>query len=128
MLKLDLNSQLAARFSRAMNENPKKVDDSMEISLTEIALFIHGKAGTWAPYDTGNLRRSLNWKANSREARIGSNLVYARIHDLGGQAGRGRKVRIPKYKGRGYLTPAFEIMKNGEAIKIVEKNLKKALK
>jgi len=35
---------------------------------------------------------------------VGSNLVYARIHELGGYAGRGRKVKIPM---RPYLRPAL---------------------
>ena len=35
---------------------------------------------------------------------VGSNLVYARIHELGGLAGRGRKVKIPM---RPYLRPAL---------------------
>jgi phage gpG-like protein len=45
--------------------------------------------------DTGRLRASIVSVFNAREAIVGSNLIYARIHQLGGQAGRGRRVTIP---------------------------------
>ena len=45
--------------------------------------------------DTGRLRKSLAISATATEVHVGSNLVYARIHQLGGQAGPGRKVTIP---------------------------------
>lgn len=43
----------------------------------------------------GRLLRSITYLAGSRELEIGSNVIYARIHQLGGMAGRGRRVRIP---------------------------------
>jgi phage virion morphogenesis protein len=45
--------------------------------------------------DSGRLRKSITVEAGSQEVAVGSNLVYARIHQLGGKAGRGRKVTIP---------------------------------
>ena len=45
--------------------------------------------------DTGRLRNSISFSAAPTEVHVGSNLVYARIHQLGGQAGRGRQVTIP---------------------------------
>lgn len=44
---------------------------------------------------TGRLKRSAVTRAWRTGCQIGSNLVYARIHQLGGKAGRGRKVTIP---------------------------------
>ena len=45
------------------------------------------------------LRKSIVVRPSTRKTnlslRMGSNLVYARIHQLGGKAGRGRKVAIP---------------------------------
>lgn len=38
---------------------------------------------------------SLTWRASASEAVIGSNRRYARIHQMGGEAGRGLKVTIP---------------------------------
>ncbi|MBS3936005.1 MAG: phage virion morphogenesis protein [Sulfuritalea sp.] len=53
--------------------------------------------------DTGRLAASVTPFWSAREAGIGSNTVYAAIHQLGGQAGRGLKATLPP---RPYL-PAF---------------------
>ena len=45
--------------------------------------------------DTGRLRSSISFSATPSEVFVGSNIEYARIHQLGGKAGRGRKVTIP---------------------------------
>jgi phage virion morphogenesis protein len=41
------------------------------------------------------LRNSITYRADGSRVAIGTNLKYARIHQLGGRAGRGKKVRIP---------------------------------
>jgi len=45
--------------------------------------------------DTGRLRDSISVNASAAEVHVGSGVEYARIHQLGGQAGRGRKTTIP---------------------------------
>ena len=45
--------------------------------------------------DTARLRRSISYRAGAREISIGTNVIYAAIHQLGGKAGRGKKVNIP---------------------------------
>lgn len=45
--------------------------------------------------DTARLRRSINYTAGAREISIGTNVIYAAIHQFGGKAGRGKKVHIP---------------------------------
>jgi phage virion morphogenesis protein len=45
--------------------------------------------------DTGRLMKSLNSKAYPDRAEVGTNVVYAAIHQFGGPAGRGRKVNVP---------------------------------
>lgn len=45
--------------------------------------------------DKRNLRNSINAKATSKQVAIGTNIKYGAIHQLGGQAGRGKKVNIP---------------------------------
>jgi len=45
--------------------------------------------------DTGRLRNSISFSASPFDVHVGSNLIYARIHQMGGKAGRGRKVTIP---------------------------------
>ena len=42
-----------------------------------------------------HLYKSLTWRPGSAEVAVGSNRRYARIHQLGGDAGRGRTVAIP---------------------------------
>ena len=46
--------------------------------------------------DTGALRNSFSTFSDNDTALVGTNLVYAAIHNFGGMAGRGRKVRIPQ--------------------------------
>ena len=45
--------------------------------------------------NTARLMKSISAKAYPDRAEIGTNVVYGRIHQLGGMAGRNRKVRIP---------------------------------
>jgi phage virion morphogenesis protein len=45
--------------------------------------------------DTGRLRKSISVSASDFDVHVGSNVEYARIHQLGGQAGRGLRVTIP---------------------------------
>ena len=54
--------------------------------------------------DTGTLLKSINYKRWRNGVSIGSNLVYARIHQLGGRTGRNRSTKIPK---RPYLFFSF---------------------
>jgi len=44
---------------------------------------------------SGQLAASISRRYDSESATVGTNKKYARIHQLGGQAGRGRKVTIP---------------------------------
>jgi phage virion morphogenesis protein len=51
--------------------------------------------------DGGQLIDSLNWQASTDGSVVfGSNMVYARIHQKGGKAGRGRRTLI---KARPYM-------------------------
>lgn len=45
--------------------------------------------------DTGSLASSVTTRHDDNSATIGSNKVYAAIHQFGGNAGRGKKVKIP---------------------------------
>lgn len=55
------------------------------------------RRGAGAPKlrDRGHLYASLTYAASRFKAEVGTNRVYARIHQFGGKAGRGRKVTIP---------------------------------
>lgn len=55
------------------------------------ALFEGGQTLT----DRGHLRGSLTYAAGPTSVEVGTNLVYAAIHQLGGKAGRGHTAEIP---------------------------------
>lgn len=57
--------------------------------------------------NSGALASSITSDYDDQQAVIGSNLVYAAIHQFGGQAGRGRKVAIP-------ARPYLPITKDGQ--------------
>lgn len=44
---------------------------------------------------TARLRNSISSKVSGTAVAVGTNVVYARIHQFGGKAGRGKKVTIP---------------------------------
>ena len=45
--------------------------------------------------DRAHLRDSITRESNTRSTEIGSNIVYAAIHQFGGEAGRGQSVKLP---------------------------------
>ena len=83
---------------RGLNAAPQEIKKGLKIAMDSSLMEVHGKAVEKAPYRRGNLRRSLTWKSDTQDSRVvgavGSNLVYARIHEFGG---------IVKAKGGGYL-------------------------
>lgn len=54
-----------------------------------------GREGGMILQDTGQLAASIFTSHDSMSATIGSNKVYAAIHQLGGKTGRGHKVTMP---------------------------------
>jgi len=63
-------------------------------------------------YLRGTITHQFFFKKGVVEGAVGTNSVYGRIHELGGYAGRGRRVLIP---ARPYLFPA--LLENIEKIK-----------
>lgn len=57
--------------------------------------------------DKAFLRRSIDYAATPEKVMVGSNLPYARIHQLGGKTGKGHKVDMP---ARPYLGISDEDM------------------
>ena len=45
--------------------------------------------------DTAVLRNSITVQATENQVEVGTNVLYAAIHQLGGKAGRGKKAIIP---------------------------------
>jgi len=44
---------------------------------------------------TGRLKSSINYQAGKDHVVVGTNLIYAAIHQFGGKAGRGHRANIP---------------------------------
>lgn len=65
------------------------------------------KEGGQTLTDTALLRRSIEYAATPDKVMVGSNLKYARIHQLGGKTGKGHKVDMP---ARPYLGVSAEDM------------------
>lgn len=84
----------ATRFSRARKAAGGKVYVKNRSRTT--AAFTRAYLGGMQPLlDTGRLRNSITSRASNDFAEVGTATVYARIHQFGGKAGRGRKVTIP---------------------------------
>lgn len=54
-----------------------------------------GHEGKMLQISAGGLKSSISRKHDENSATVGTNKIYARIHQLGGKAGRGKKVTIP---------------------------------
>ena len=63
--------------------------------------------------DSGRLRSSIGYEASSAHVAVGSNVEYARIHQLGGKAGRNHSVTLP---ARPYLGFSDEDIEEARAI------------
>lgn len=72
---------------------------------------------------SSQLRNSIYYKAESDQVRIGSPKPYAAIHQLGGKAGRGLKVKLP---ARPFIGVSAE--DRIEIIEILNDHLRAALK
>lgn len=70
---------------------------------------------------SARLRNSISSRASGTKIYVGTNLVYARIHQMGGNAGRGKKVTIP---ARPFLGISKE--DQNEIARIIEKKLKES--
>jgi phage gpG-like protein len=133
--KTDMAKKVEKKI-QALANAPKKAS---KLAMTRIGNESLNIAIPLSPVLSGNLKRSLNSRPETFRVRFGSNLIYARIQDLGGtilpkrkkmlawkKNGKwhfAKKVKIPKYKGRGFLTPAFLKMKRGEAKKIYRQEM-----
>lgn len=61
---------------------PMDLQPAINKSLRQSALLVRTDASKRAPFKTGTLRRSLVEKVYSNKALVGTNLIYARIHEL----------------------------------------------
>ncbi len=83
----------------------------IQLSLQQSALTVQNTAKQLAPVLTGNLRRSITHEVKTDLARVGTDVIYARVREFNTK-------KIPK----GYLRPA--LTRNRKKIRqIFEKNI-----
>lgn len=100
------------KIKRMAKKSPEAAAKAINKSLLVIEKEVKGNlTNNILNVDTGRLRKSFGVasanQANPRklQGNIGSNVVYAKIHETGGQAGRDHKVRIP---ARYYFSKAIK--------------------
>jgi hypothetical protein len=111
--KLVAEADTAARVATATGGHEIEREAKRQLGLKS------HQAGTETPSEpgeppalvTGTLRRSIHVEGPHPEGfggwvvRVGPTVIYGRIQELGGDAGRGHAARLP---ARPYMKPAFE--------------------
>ena len=109
-ITLTIDDTEVRRLLAGMQERGGNLRPALNVAATMMQQavrnnFAQGGRPKWLPLksrdgqplrDTGRLMNSLTREATQTEARVGTNVVYAAIHNFGGKAGRGRKVTIPQ--------------------------------
>lgn len=93
-----LMKNITGIFAYSAEENFKTEGRPKWQDLADITKEKRKKKGHWPGQILqveGKLAASISTYYDEDSAVIGSNLEYAAIHQLGGDAGRGRKVKIP---------------------------------
>ena len=105
MLKASVGEALVSGTIRRFNNEESPKGEKWEKSGRAIA------EGGQTLSDTAHLRKSIDFKATPAQVMVGSNLLYARIHQLGGTI-KPKKGKALKFKG-----------KNGQDIFVSEVNM-----
>lgn len=93
-----LMRRLSGIMLHAVEENFEQEGRPKWARLSPKTIKARHKRGYWPGQIlqvTGRLAGSISTYSDNDQAVVGTNVVYARIHQLGGKAGRGRKVEIP---------------------------------
>lgn len=79
------------RESVMRNFEEERAPDGQRWKPSLRAMLTGGKTLT----DSANLRNRFNVRASRDRVSVGTEVIYAAIHQFGGKAGRGRKVNLP---------------------------------
>jgi phage virion morphogenesis protein len=80
-----LVSSTRARFGKQAGPDGEKWDTSLRAEAE----------GGVTLTDNAVLKNSIGYEATRKMVAVGTNVVYGAIHQLGGMAGRGKKVELP---------------------------------
>ena len=117
-----LMKNIAGIMHNAVEENFAQEGRPKWVPLGQKTIIARQKKGYWPGQilqQTGKLAASISSYSDNDQAVVGTNVVYAAIHQFGGKAGRGGKVNIP---ARPYLQLTDENME--EILKAVKEYLK----
>ncbi|NTU42937.1 MAG: phage virion morphogenesis protein [Nitrospirales bacterium] len=91
--------QIAGIMMRAVEDNFEAEGRPKWPGLRPSTIKQRQREGKWPgkmlQKSAGGLASSISRRSDSSSATVGTNKVYAAIHQFGGKAGRGRKVTIP---------------------------------
>lgn len=72
-------------FFNLLDKSAEILGDAMEIALFNTVQYARSKAIEFAPYKSGTLRRSITTRMARQEGIVGTNLVYAKQREYGGE-------------------------------------------
>ena len=93
-----LMRNIAGIMHAAVEENFAEEGRPKWVPLHQKTIKARQKKGYWPGQilqQTGRLAASISTYSDNDKAVVGTNVVYAAIHQFGGKAGRGRKANIP---------------------------------
>ena len=99
---------------------------AIQLALQAGALIVEADAKRRAPYRTGNLRRSIHTDVRGNEARVGTDVAYARRIEYGFAGREDRLGRRYNQAAQPYLRPAAEANR-GAVIAEVNRTLRAQL-
>lgn len=128
-LRIEYTKARLDTLIKGLQGAPAEIQLGIKAAMQASVLQVHSiavKPG-YAPYKTGTLRRSITFVVQEGQGKVwgavGSNLVYAAIHEFGGTTGRNQSVYIkPKrYLGRAVDESRSDIRKRFQNMKILKK-------
>ena len=136
-IEMSINKADADKLLKKLD--PTQRDEVIKTSLFQSALFLAGWIKTnrlsgprpqFLGVVTGRLRSSITATPTEKAGnvyfcRIGTNVVYGRIHEYGGQTGRNHLVNMP---ARPFMRPAVEDRSNQQMVlQDLKRNIDKQL-
>lgn len=154
MTRIQFDRKSKIELEKIVKGLPSRFDEAIQIALDRIGDELQEDSRRLAPVKSGTLRRSITKQLFNKKVIVGTNLVYARILDQGGvipahtiepvnksvlrfvtKSGKvvfTKRVQKPAqnrkpYRGKGYMTPAFNKIVRSRALKIFEQEIEAVL-
>jgi len=97
--------EISGEILKKMEESPLKSTAVLNKLLRKSVLLVQNEAKKNAPFETGSLRRSITHEVKNLTGTVGTDLVYARIQEEGGDiTPKTKKYLRFKTKGGNWVT------------------------